>query len=148
VKEAIFHPEARVEMNESFDFYEARLDGLGIRFLLAVEQTVERISTHPTPVLLSALANSANGSFLVFPTTSSTASGKFTFTSLQLLMTAVVQVIGANEPIVANYRVEKDAADRASHPKRSAENLPRKASIETTRCRTRRPLRTTFTARS
>jgi len=147
VKDAIFHPEARVEMNESFDFYEARLDGLGIRFLLAVEQTVERISTHPTPVLLSALANSANGSFLVFPTTSSTASGKITFTSLQLLITAV-QVIGANEPIVANYRVEKDAADRASHPKRSAENLPRKASIETTRCRTRRPLRTTFTARS
>ena len=147
MKEAIFHPEARVEMNESFDFYEARLDGLGIRFLLAVEQTVERISTHPTPVLLSALANSANGSFLVFPTTSSTASGKITFTSLQLLITAV-QVIGANEPIVANYRVEKDAADRASHPKRSAENLPRKASIETTRCRTRRPLRTTFTARS
>jgi toxin ParE1/3/4 len=47
VKEAIFHPEARVEMNESFDFYEARLDGLGLRFLLAVEQTVERISTHP-----------------------------------------------------------------------------------------------------
>jgi hypothetical protein len=47
VKEAIFHPEARVEMNESFDFYEARLDGLGIRFLLAVEQTVERIFTHP-----------------------------------------------------------------------------------------------------
>ena len=67
-----------------------------------------------TPVLLSALANSANGSFLVFPTTSSTASGKITFTSLQLLITAVVQVIGANEPIVANYRVEKDAADRLS----------------------------------
>lgn len=47
MKEAIFHPDARVEMNESFDFYEARLDGLGLRFLLAVEQTVERISTHP-----------------------------------------------------------------------------------------------------
>ncbi|MGH7873315.1 MAG: type II toxin-antitoxin system RelE/ParE family toxin [Candidatus Binatia bacterium] len=47
MKEAIFHPEARVEMNESFDFYEARLDGLGLRFLSAVERTVERISTHP-----------------------------------------------------------------------------------------------------
>ena len=47
MKEAIFHPEAWVEMNESFDFYEARLDGLGLRFLSAVEQTVERISTHP-----------------------------------------------------------------------------------------------------
>jgi plasmid stabilization system protein ParE len=47
VKEAIFHPDARAEMNESFDFYEARLDGLGLRFLLSVEQTVERISTHP-----------------------------------------------------------------------------------------------------
>lgn len=47
MKEAIFHPEARAEMNESFDFYEARLDGLGLRFLLAVEQTVKRISTYP-----------------------------------------------------------------------------------------------------
>jgi toxin ParE2 len=47
VKEAIFHPEARAEMRESFEFYEARLGGLGLRFLSAVEQTVERISTHP-----------------------------------------------------------------------------------------------------
>jgi plasmid stabilization system protein ParE len=47
VKEAIFHPKAREEMSESVDFYEARLDGLGLRFLTAVEQTVERISTHP-----------------------------------------------------------------------------------------------------
>jgi toxin ParE2 len=47
VKEAIFHPEARAEMRESFEFYEARLEGLGLRFLSAVEQTVERISTHP-----------------------------------------------------------------------------------------------------
>ena len=54
MKETIFHPEARVEMNESFDFYEARLDGLGIRFLLAVEQTVERISTHPDAGVLVA----------------------------------------------------------------------------------------------
>jgi plasmid stabilization system protein ParE len=47
VKEAIFHPEARAEMRDSFEFYEARLGGLGLRFLSAVEQTVERISTHP-----------------------------------------------------------------------------------------------------
>jgi hypothetical protein len=47
VKEAIFHPEAREEMSESFYFYEARLDGLGLRFLSAVEQTVQRISAHP-----------------------------------------------------------------------------------------------------
>ena len=47
MKEAIFHPEARAEMRESIEFYEARLDGLGFRFLSAVEQTAERISTHP-----------------------------------------------------------------------------------------------------
>ena len=46
MKEAIFHPEAREEMSESFYFYETRLDGLGLRFLSAVEQTVQRISTH------------------------------------------------------------------------------------------------------
>ena len=46
MKEVIFHPEARAEMRESFEFYEARLEGLGLRFLSAVEQTAERISTH------------------------------------------------------------------------------------------------------
>jgi hypothetical protein len=47
VKEAIFHPEARAEMRESIEFYEARLEVLGLRFLSAVEQTAERISIHP-----------------------------------------------------------------------------------------------------
>jgi hypothetical protein len=47
MKEAIFHPEAREEMSQSFYFYEARLDRLGVRFLSAVEQTVQRISAHP-----------------------------------------------------------------------------------------------------
>ncbi len=47
MKEAIFHPEARAEMRESVEFYEVQLDGLGSQFLSAVEQTAERISTHP-----------------------------------------------------------------------------------------------------
>jgi plasmid stabilization system protein ParE len=47
VKEAIFHPEARAELRESVAFYDLRLEGLGLRFLSAVEQTAERISTHP-----------------------------------------------------------------------------------------------------
>ena len=47
MKQAIFHPEARAEIHESVEFYEARLEGLGFRFLSAVEQTTERISTHP-----------------------------------------------------------------------------------------------------
>jgi len=47
VKEIIFHPEARAEMREAVEFYEARLDRLGLRFLSAVEQTAEQISTHP-----------------------------------------------------------------------------------------------------
>lgn len=47
MKETIFHPEARAEMRESIEFYEARLDGLGLRFLSAVEQTTGWISTHP-----------------------------------------------------------------------------------------------------
>jgi hypothetical protein len=34
-------------MRESIEFYEARLAGLGLRFLSAVEQTAERISIHP-----------------------------------------------------------------------------------------------------
>jgi toxin ParE2 len=47
VKQTIFHPEARAEMRASVEFYEAQLDGLGVRFLSAVEQTTEWISAHP-----------------------------------------------------------------------------------------------------
>ena len=47
MKEAVFHPEARAEVEQSVEFYEARLDGLGLRFLAAVEQTAERISASP-----------------------------------------------------------------------------------------------------
>lgn len=47
MKETIFHPEARAEMREAVEFYEARLNGLGLRFLSAVEQTTDRISAHP-----------------------------------------------------------------------------------------------------
>ena len=47
MKQTIFHPEARAEMREAVEFYEARLDELGLRFLSAVEQTADRISAHP-----------------------------------------------------------------------------------------------------
>ncbi len=46
MKEAIFNPEARAEVRESVDFYDERLDGFGLRFLAAVEQTAERIFTY------------------------------------------------------------------------------------------------------
>ncbi len=47
MKEAVFHPEARAEVSESMEFYEGCLDGLGLRFLAAVEQTAEHISASP-----------------------------------------------------------------------------------------------------
>ena len=47
MKQAIFHPDARAEMREAFNFYDERLDGLGLRFLLSVEQTADRITIHP-----------------------------------------------------------------------------------------------------
>ena len=47
MKKAVFHPEARAEVSQSMEFYEARLDGLGFRFLSAVEQAAERISASP-----------------------------------------------------------------------------------------------------
>jgi hypothetical protein len=106
VKQAIFHPEARAEMRESIEFYEARLDGLGLRFLSAVEQTAERISIHPEEAPPSP-ANSASGSFRVFPTTSSIASGRITSTSLPSLTTTVVRAIGTTDLTVANYRLEQ-----------------------------------------
>ena len=47
MKEVRFHPQAKAEMLETVRFYEARFEGLGFRFLSAVEQTSERISAHP-----------------------------------------------------------------------------------------------------
>ena len=47
MREAVFHPEARAEVRESVEFYETHLNGLGLRFLAAVEGTVERISASP-----------------------------------------------------------------------------------------------------
>jgi hypothetical protein len=111
VKETIFHPEARAEMREAVEFYEARLEGLGLRFLSAMEQTAERISTHAeagAPLTV----NSVNGSFLVFLTTSSIASGKIIFTSLPSLINTVGQDIGGSELTVANHRL-KNGARRA-----------------------------------
>jgi toxin ParE2 len=45
--EVVFHPEARAEVDESVEFYEARLEGLGLRFLAAVEATTDRVSATP-----------------------------------------------------------------------------------------------------
>jgi plasmid stabilization system protein ParE len=45
--EAVFHPSAREELDASVDFYEARLGGLGERFLAAVEEAIGRIAGSP-----------------------------------------------------------------------------------------------------
>lgn len=42
-----FHPSARAELDASVDFYESRLEGLGLRFLAAVEETTDRIAASP-----------------------------------------------------------------------------------------------------
>jgi plasmid stabilization system protein ParE len=42
-----FHPAARAELDASTAFYESRLDGLGLRFLAAVEETTGRIASSP-----------------------------------------------------------------------------------------------------
>lgn len=47
MKETIFHPEAREEIREARGFYEAHLEGLGLRFLEAAEGAAERISADP-----------------------------------------------------------------------------------------------------
>jgi hypothetical protein len=109
VKEAIFHPEARAETRESFDFYEAHgLMGL-------VSGSCQPSSTPWSELLftrkrvLPLLANSASGSFRAFPTISSIVSGKIIFTSLPWLTIVVVRAIGANEPTVASHRLKNDA---------------------------------------
>jgi len=41
------HPAARAELDASTEFYESRLEGLGMRFLAAVEETTGRIASLP-----------------------------------------------------------------------------------------------------
>ncbi len=47
MNEAVFHPSAREELDESALFYESRLRGLGMRFAVSVEETVQRIVDSP-----------------------------------------------------------------------------------------------------
>ena len=108
MKQAIFHPEARAEMRESVEFYEARLEGLGFRFLSAVER--QRNGFPPTlKQVPRSVADSENGSFRVSPTTLSIESGRITFTSLPSLTIIVVRAIGAIGLIVANHRLKTAA---------------------------------------
>jgi plasmid stabilization system protein ParE len=43
----IILPEAQEEMDESFDFYEDREGGLGVRFAESVQRTLDRLSHSP-----------------------------------------------------------------------------------------------------
>ncbi|MBI2365450.1 MAG: hypothetical protein HYV01_10690 [Deltaproteobacteria bacterium] len=105
MKETIFHPEARAEADESVKFYEARLNGLGLRFLTAIEATAERISTNPRQAHRS-LADFASGSFRGFPTTSSIGPGRITSIWLPLPTTSVVRDIGATALTADNHSEE------------------------------------------
>lgn len=47
MKGITFHPSARAELEASAEFYETRLSGLGVRFLVAVEEAARRIAESP-----------------------------------------------------------------------------------------------------
>jgi hypothetical protein len=42
-----FHPAARIELNESVDYYEERRDGLGTEFLKEIYYTIQNILKYP-----------------------------------------------------------------------------------------------------
>ncbi len=42
-----YHPRARIELNETADFYEERRSGLGLEFLEEVQLTIRRILDFP-----------------------------------------------------------------------------------------------------
>jgi len=42
-----FHPQAAVELEEAFDWYETRSTGLGRRFVEAVDNALSRLSAQP-----------------------------------------------------------------------------------------------------
>ena len=93
MKKVRFHPQAKAEMQESVRFYEARFEGLGFRFLSAVEQTSERISAHPeagTPLKTGFRKVLFRGSLI----TSSIVCGKITSISSLLPTNIDVLAIG------------------------------------------------------
>jgi hypothetical protein len=42
-----FHPKAREEALAALDYYEIQKTGLGARFLLEIEETLNRLQSHP-----------------------------------------------------------------------------------------------------
>jgi toxin ParE1/3/4 len=44
----VYHPEAEAELIESARFYDRRIPGLGRRFLLEIDKSIERILANPT----------------------------------------------------------------------------------------------------
>ena len=47
MKEVNFLAEASAELEAAVEFYESRLEGLGIRFLFAIQSQLERITAFP-----------------------------------------------------------------------------------------------------
>jgi hypothetical protein len=47
VKEVVMHSDASMELEAAEEFYESRLEGLGLRFLLAVEGRIELMTAFP-----------------------------------------------------------------------------------------------------
>lgn len=47
MKPVEFHPSARAELDAAVEYYEVRLEGLGLRFLAAVQEASERIESSP-----------------------------------------------------------------------------------------------------
>jgi hypothetical protein len=56
-KEVSFHRIAETELNDATVFFETKREGLGIRFLAAVEAAVIQIREHPeaSPVIIKVL---------------------------------------------------------------------------------------------
>jgi plasmid stabilization system protein ParE len=106
VKEPIFHPEARAEARETVEFYEARLDGLGLRFLAAVEVAAERVSANPE--VGAPLAGGFRKRIVPgFPYNIIYRVWEDYIYLVAVAHTTVVRAIGAREPIAAEQRLEE-----------------------------------------
>jgi hypothetical protein len=105
VKEAVFHPDARVEVEQSVEFYETRLDGLGLRFLPRLSKPPSVSPSAPRRVRRLPVTF-ASASFPAFRTASSIVSGRTTsILSLSRTSTAA-RTTGGSERTAANQRVD------------------------------------------
>lgn len=113
------HPAARAELDASIAFDESRLDGLGLRFLAAVEETTGRIASSPERG--SPMDSGFRGGWFRGSRSASSTESRMTRSwSLRLHISIGDRITGTDVPRVANNGMQPTAMRAAADAERWA----------------------------